>query len=200
MASVFDVATYVIELYGERNQLPITTWKLQKLVYYCQAWSTVWDDAEIFDEPIQAWANGPVCPVLYVAHKGSFKLSSLAKGQSATLSQEQKETVRIVFEHYGGRTAQYLSDLTHMETPWKEARACLALGDRGSNVITLESMAEYYGGFDIKTASCQGLFAEQVDDESDDEFLADLGVFDKMLTQVSNCLPNKNWEAELNEL
>lgn len=55
MASVYDVATYILEKQGA-----MTTWKLQKLVYYSQAWSLVWDDDVLFPEEIEAWANGPV--------------------------------------------------------------------------------------------------------------------------------------------
>ncbi|MBC8146611.1 MAG: hypothetical protein H8E98_01335 [Bacteroidetes bacterium] len=37
--SVYDVADYILKQVGY-----ITTMKLQKLVYYCQAWSLVWDE------------------------------------------------------------------------------------------------------------------------------------------------------------
>mgnify|MGYP001247259517 CR=1 FL=1 len=39
MVSVFDVASYILQKQG-----PMTTMKLQKLVYYCQAWSLVWNE------------------------------------------------------------------------------------------------------------------------------------------------------------
>jgi hypothetical protein len=58
-ATVFDVAAYILEKKGE-----MSAWRLQKLVYYSQAWSLVWDERPLFDEPIQAWANGPVCLAL----------------------------------------------------------------------------------------------------------------------------------------
>ena len=44
MATVFDVARYILEKYG-----PLSAMKLQKMVYYSQAWSLVWDDAPLFD-------------------------------------------------------------------------------------------------------------------------------------------------------
>ncbi len=50
--------------------------KLQKLVYYSQAWSLVWDDEELFPEEFRAWANEPVCRELYDAVKGSFNVCS----------------------------------------------------------------------------------------------------------------------------
>ena len=45
MANVFDVAKYILEKLGT-----LSTMKLQKLCYYCQAWSLVWDDTPLFDE------------------------------------------------------------------------------------------------------------------------------------------------------
>lgn len=145
MANVFDVARYILTRLGDDGKLPITTWKLQKLVYYSQAWSTVWSEAPIFDEPIQAWANGPVCPALYNYHRGMFHITQLSAGCEDALTPDQKETIDVVLRHYGDRPSQYLSELTHRERPWLEARGDLKPGERGSNEITLESMAEYYG-------------------------------------------------------
>ena len=58
--SVLDVAASIL-----KHQGAMTTWKLQKLCYYSQAWSLVWDDEPLFTEKIEAWANGPVIPDLY---------------------------------------------------------------------------------------------------------------------------------------
>ncbi|CUP62134.1 Uncharacterized phage-associated protein [Anaerostipes hadrus] len=44
MANVFDAAKYILERLGE-----MSTMKLQKLCYYAQAWSLVWDDVPLFD-------------------------------------------------------------------------------------------------------------------------------------------------------
>ena len=145
MATVFDVAQYILGKLKADDALPVTTWKLQKLVYYSQAWSVVWDDEPLFQDRIEAWANGPVCPELYKAHRGQFKIEQLGQGDDRTLSKDQRETVDEIYGHYGKKTPQYLSELTHSERPWIEARAGLDPGERGSNVISLESMAEYYG-------------------------------------------------------
>ncbi|HSX11345.1 MAG TPA: type II toxin-antitoxin system antitoxin SocA domain-containing protein, partial [Chlamydiales bacterium] len=64
--SVLDVAAYILEKQPKNE--PITAWKLQKLVYYCQAWSLVWDEKPLFKEKILAWANGPVVKELYLRH------------------------------------------------------------------------------------------------------------------------------------
>ena len=57
MANVFDAAAYILEKQGA-----MTAMMLQKLVYYAQAWSLVWDQRPLFGNKIEAWANGPVCP------------------------------------------------------------------------------------------------------------------------------------------
>lgn len=139
MATVFDVAAYILE-----NKGSVTTWKLQKLVYYSQAWSLVWDDEPLFEEEIQAWINGPVCPALYREHRGHFHIDSISGGEPRSLTKDQRETVDAVLSFYGDRNPQWLSDLTHMEAPWRDARNGLSPRDRGDSVISLESMAEYY--------------------------------------------------------
>ena len=53
-----------------------------------------------------------------------------------------------VLEHYGDKNAQWLSQLTHLESPWKEARVGIPNGVSCDNIITKESMAMYYGSID----------------------------------------------------
>lgn len=137
--SVHDVATYILQNQGE-----MTTMKLQKLAYYCQAWALVWDETPLFPEKIEAWANGPVVRELYDKHKGYFRITKWPWGDPSRLSQKQKNTIKGVLKYYGDKSSQWLSDLTHMEDPWKNARKGLSPADRGNREITLASMNEYY--------------------------------------------------------
>lgn len=139
MADVFDVAQYILGKQGST-----TTMKLQKLVYYCQAWSVVWDEKPIFSEKIQAWASGPVVPELYQAHKGQYQISTLPGGNVDNLDPQEKETIDAVLGTYGDKPAQWLSDLTHMEGPWKEARKGKKPGENSQKEITHAAMVEYY--------------------------------------------------------
>ncbi len=143
MPTAFDVAAYVLKRTGQISHM-----KLQKLVYYSQAWSLVWDEKPLFREAIEAWVNGPVVNSLFSHLKGKFKVSSsdLSKvGNPAALTEPQHETIRRVVDFYGDKTPQWLSDLTHMEPPWQAARVGVPPGDRSNKEITLASMAEYYG-------------------------------------------------------
>jgi uncharacterized phage-associated protein len=138
-ASVFDVAQYILYKRG-----PLSAIKLQKLIYYCQAWHLVWEDDILFSERIEAWNTGPIVPDLYQEHKGSFRVSSIPRGDTSTLTELEKDVIERVLKFYGDKDSQWLSDLTHMEAPWKLARIGFSGGDCCQNEITTESMNEYY--------------------------------------------------------
>ncbi len=140
MASAHDVAAYILARRGR-----MTAMKLQKLVYYSQAWSVVWDERPLFPERIEAWANGPVVRELYDVHRGSFEVTEWPRGDAHRLTGGERETIDSVLDFYGDKPAQWLSDLTHREQPWLLARRGLPDGDRGNHEITLSSLEEYYG-------------------------------------------------------
>lgn len=140
MASAHDVATYIMERRGEMSAM-----KLQKLVYYSQAWHLVWEEKRLFPDRIEAWANGPVAPSLYREHRGQFKIKTWSKGSADALSDDQMESVDAVLKFYGPKGAVWLSELTHREAPWREAREGLPPGARSSVEITPAAMVEYYG-------------------------------------------------------
>ena len=146
--TVHDAAKYIMDhLAPDPDGDRVTSWKLQKLVYYCQAWSLVWDERALFPETIEAWADGPVCPELYKQHKGKFSLhAGDIYGNPAAFDKDATETIDAVLDYYGDKTGRYLSDLSHMERPWIEARGDTPSGMRSSATISLQTMADYYGG------------------------------------------------------
>jgi uncharacterized phage-associated protein len=141
MHSVLDVARYLLRKTG-----PLTSMKLQKLVYYCQAWSLVWDEKPLFKEKIEAWANGPVVSKLFAEHRGQYIVSArqLTRGNARVLDTEEKATIAAVIDYYGDKSSQWLSDLTHNEDPWKKAREGLCDGERSCREISRADMVEYY--------------------------------------------------------
>jgi uncharacterized phage-associated protein len=140
MASAHDVAAYILDRQG-----PMSAMKLQKLVYYSQAWNLVWDERPLFADRIEAWANGPVVPALYRSHRGRFHLGrGEVPGDPDVLADDERETVDAILEGYGRLTAHQLSELSHRERPWKRARHGLTAGERGNVEITQDRIAEYY--------------------------------------------------------
>lgn len=144
MATIFDAAQYILEQRGNTSAM-----KLQKLIYYAQAWALAWTEQPLFEEEFEAWRNGPVSPELYEKHKGEYKVTtSMISGDTSALTEDEKDTINRVLEHYGDKSPQWLSDLTHEEDPWKKAReeAGAVEGEVCNQVITKDVLLEYYSG------------------------------------------------------
>lgn len=139
-----DVAQYIINKFHKRNE-SITTLKLQKLLYYVQAWSLVWDDAPMFDEDFEAWINGPVVRALFNKLRGFYYCPLTIDGADVNqLNDNQKDTIDHVLQGYGNLSSVDLVYNTHHERPWKEARAGLPDNIKCTNIITKQSMLEFY--------------------------------------------------------
>lgn len=141
MVTVFDVAKYILEKQGS-----MSTWKLQKLCYYVQAWHYTWTEKRLVKEDFQAWRNGPVCPELFKIHQGKFMIDANdINGNPNNLTAEEKESVEVVLKDYGSMNPFELSSLTHSEEPWRSARGNLSADAPSNTVIKVESMGKYYG-------------------------------------------------------
>jgi uncharacterized phage-associated protein len=145
MATVFDVAAYILSRSG-----PMVAMKLQKLCYYSHAWHLVWEERPLFNERIEAWANGPVVRELYREHRLQWEIDrdETFGGDPARLEPGERETIDSVLDFYGSKSAHWLSELTHREEPWRAARRrdSLADGERGTAQIFNADMLEYYDG------------------------------------------------------
>ena len=97
------------------------------------------------DLQIEAWANGPVVRDLYEQHRGMFMVEKLPKGDIDALDADARETIDSVLATYAEKTSQWLSNLTHQEDPWRNARAGFRPGEKCDRVISLSAMVEYYG-------------------------------------------------------
>ncbi len=140
--TVFDVAEHILRARGR-----MTAMKLQKLVYYSQAWSLVWLDRPLYRSRIEAWANGPVCPELFDAHRGVFVVNpGMFPGDPDALDDGAARAVDTVLDAFGKKPPEWLSALTHSEAPWKDARKGLLPSARGHRPITKSAMKEFYGG------------------------------------------------------
>ena len=144
MVTVFDVAKYILDKYGAMSAM-----KLQKLIFYSQAMSLVWDDVPLFENDFEAWAKGPVCRELFNAHKGKFMLNDSEflnpyNPNISRLNEEQKTTIDTVIHSLGDLPPYRLSDMVHQEKPWQDARGNCPIEAKCTNIISKNSMLEYY--------------------------------------------------------
>lgn len=140
------VAEYFIDKANKEGK-PITNKKLQKLLYYAQAWSLVLRDKKLFEEKIEAWVHGPAIRDIYVEYK-KFGFNPIKKKIPETslnkISGDTLEFLESVWSVYGGLDAGYLEMLTHNESPWQEAREGLQGSENSENEISIETMKRFY--------------------------------------------------------
>lgn len=140
MTSIMDVSNYILHQHG-----PMSPMKLQKLCYYAQAWSLVWNSQEMFSEEFEAWKTGPVCRELFLQTQERFRITAnVFPGQADSLSADQKDTIDRVIEYYGKHDAQWLGRLAQMEDPWKEATDHIRNPSPSAAIVTKDSTAKYY--------------------------------------------------------
>ncbi|MCC5639755.1 DUF4065 domain-containing protein [Nostoc sp. CHAB 5844] len=143
MLSCFDIADYFIRLANETGSF-ISNLKLQKLVYYAQAWYLALYETPLFEEDFQAWVHGPVIPNLYQHYK-TFGWQPILKDVDPQLPRDVVEFLDKVAEEYFACDAYELEQMTHVEDPWNLARGYLPPDAPSNEVIKKEWMKEYYG-------------------------------------------------------
>lgn len=118
---------------------------MQKLVYYAQAWCLAWNERPLFDEPIEAWVNGPVVRSLFAQHARVHTIHEII-GDPSRLSAEERDQVAAVVAFYGSMDGDELAELTHREPPWREARRGLPADARSRIEISRSTMRAYHSG------------------------------------------------------
>lgn len=133
--TVLDVAGYVkrAAMLGNHDAM-----KLQKLLYYVQAWHLAWTGRPAFDAPFEAWANGPVNREVYRVNRYVHRFPE------ADLPEELREVVDSVIEHYGSRNPRELVELTHNDEPWLEARRGLLPDESSQTTLRPGTMLDFY--------------------------------------------------------
>lgn len=144
----FDVAEYILS-YAKKKNLGIDNLKLQKLVYYAQAWHLGLYESPLFKEDFQAWIHGPVIPNLYSRYESfgwqDIKLNNYIDLEYSSLSDEDKEFLDEVAQEYLDCDDYELEQMIRIEEPWNKARGDLELDESCYEIIKKEWMKEYYG-------------------------------------------------------
>lgn len=146
MATVFEVAKYFLWQAGEVGEL-LSNLKLQKLVYYAQAWHLAVCGRELFPQDFQAWVHGPVCPDLYHAYKHYGWQPIPCVDEKPSFHGDTEQLLDQVVELYLGESPYRLEQMTHSEAPWNLARGALPPDVPSSAIISKESMKAYYEQF-----------------------------------------------------
>ncbi len=140
-----NVAKYLIYLASQdfvgdnKEREGITNLKLQKVLYFAQAYYLAKFGKPLFGENIEAWGLGPVVPTVYHQYKSYRNKPIINEKDESSLTDKDKETIQKVWSLFGGYSARRLVDITHVHTPWQDASTT------PSKVISHKALKEYYG-------------------------------------------------------
>ncbi len=152
--SATDVAKYIITaFYSKDKEIDegvsegVSNLKLQKLLYFCQAFSLAKLDRPMFEEDICAWKYGPVVKEVYEEYK-EYKNNPLPKAEvkkhDINVPNEDKKIVSEVLETFGGYSAVRLMEITHShKQPWKHYKKRVENGEQDI-VIPQKAIQKYY--------------------------------------------------------
>lgn len=132
MNTAMDIAKYV-----RSNKSPYGKMQVMKIVYYSQAWSLVWTGRPLFDEELEAWQNGPVARSVYYRWNDPNECGT-------SLDDNASQIVDAVFDFYGHFSGSALSEMTHLEQPWLDAREGIPEGATSNEPISTSAMRRFF--------------------------------------------------------
>lgn len=148
LPSADAIADYILTKIDADAGDSITNLKIQKLVYYVQAWHLALNGSPAFSGEIEAWAHGPVVRRLYGRFReyGWQAIDPTARrtDPSRVVPRATRELIDEVWDAYGDLSGSELEALTHSEAPWIEAYGDRPSGSRCTEKIDHDSMARFY--------------------------------------------------------
>jgi uncharacterized phage-associated protein len=155
MRSARDVAQYFLSLaHTKGGSEPITNLKLQKLLYYAQGFYIALYDRPLFSDDLEAWTYGPVVPDVYHQYKccGSGVIPAPEQFDNMAYDQGTQNFLNAIYVKYGYLSAATLLEMTHQESPWRDAM--LSRMNMCGGFITVKAMKTFFGS--LLTRGSQG--------------------------------------------
>ncbi len=141
---VFCLANSVVRYCNQRD-IPVSNLKLQKLVYYVEAFFLALNNESLFKDDFEAWVHGPVVPKLYDKYKGQLNIEHDVEGCFFKFSSTEEEDLFTgILGAYAEEETCALEARTHQEKPWQEVREGLDRHTHSDKTICRDTMAQYY--------------------------------------------------------
>lgn len=140
-----DIADFFLKIVDRESESTITPLKLQKILYYAQGYYLAIHDEELFPEEFEAWAHGPVNEEIYNKYRDyGYQSIPEPEYEIKEFSKELIDYLTDIWATFGIYDGKYLEEQTHKEKPWIIARKGYEPGERCNEIITKESMREYF--------------------------------------------------------
>ncbi len=143
--TVDQVSDSLIHLARSRGLTDISNLKLQKLLYYAQAWQLVFSGEPLFSDQIEAWVHGPVVPRIFRRFR-TLGWQPIGSPVCPHRDVQLSAHLKAILNAYGTFKATELERLTHSEDPWRIARKGIPPDVSSNSVISRKDMKDFYTG------------------------------------------------------
>jgi uncharacterized phage-associated protein len=141
---ILDVANYFLRIVDRDAGSSITPLKLQKILYYAQGFYLAKYNKHLFRNDFQAWVHGPANKKVYDKYRSYGSDAIDFPKEDINLKEDVKRHLDLIWGMFGIYDAKYLEFLTHQETPWINARKGYENSAICHEIITKESMKNYF--------------------------------------------------------
>lgn len=130
--------------------LSISHLKLQKLIYFINAWHLAYFDQPLVADDFEAWVHGPVSRKVWDHFKHESTLNDELDKRACEsdfereTTDDQRDLVMNVINTYSCASPHALEDITHAEPMWIQARKGLHCYEPCDNKMDLQAIKEYY--------------------------------------------------------
>jgi uncharacterized phage-associated protein len=146
MLAAYEIADWIVRHSWDDLGAPVDPMSLEKHIYYAQSFYLALHDRPLFSDEILAWQKGPVVPQVWSKYSifGGSPIIPDNDGRPCELPHEIAMHLREIVSFFGRYTAIRLSDATHLEQPWSDARHFIPEGKASGVVISQLVMKTYY--------------------------------------------------------
>lgn len=135
-----DIAYYFLHKANQDGDT-ITNLKMQKLLYYAQAWYLVNFNEPLFEDSIEAWPYGPVISKVYHQFKKfknmPIKYKDTGK-EKENFTDKELDYLNQFYNKFIEYSAHTLARATHNDSPWRDAI------DEGEHIIDNRIIKDFY--------------------------------------------------------
>lgn len=159
--TAIDLSFIIIAYLNEKGD-PVTNKKLQKLLYFTNAWHLAYFDYSLIkDEESQAWRFGPVYTTSYHKFKAAkFEPINLKKHYKKfkdspkelynyffsenKINNDQQNLIKTILFKYSGFSAYELEVISHNDPPWIQSRKGCGEFENCTNSISNKVISQAY--------------------------------------------------------
>ena len=136
MERIIDVAQYIYTEYKKMSGKVIDEMKLHKLLYFSQRESFAVTGQPLFEEAFEGWKYGPVCREI----RSCYTEDGMFGEDIQDIMLESAYIVKNIVLQYGVLESWKLSELSHRELSWQNAREGIPEGQNGSKKLKIEDI------------------------------------------------------------